>query len=73
MSRRKSIIEVAPPRFQELRESIILTGYLCPVCNGRGQFDEEIGREEYRTIACDYCQGTGRVRAEVLISWKPDV
>ena len=73
MSKHKNIIEVIPPQFETVRELITLNGYTCPVCNGQGGFTEQTGRDVYNTEQCDYCQGAGRVKAEVLISWKPDI
>lgn len=73
MSERRNIIEVTPPAYEKVREFLTFSGYRCPVCSGRGKFTEEIGRDKYETTTCDYCQGVGAVRAEILINWKPDI
>lgn len=72
MSTQKRIIEVVPPRFQEVWEKLVLPGYCCPVCKGRGGSSEQVGFNEYKETKCDYCQGTGMVKAEIQINWKPD-
>lgn len=72
MSKQAHTIEVVPPRFQEIRENMAFRGYRCPKCNGRGGFSEKTGFNEHSTKECDYCEGTGKVKAEVQINWKPD-
>ena len=72
MSEYKQVVEIAPPRYQEVRERTVFGGYRCPVCDGRGGFSEQTGRDEYKTTPCDYCDGTGHVKAEVTIKWRPD-
>lgn len=72
MSTQKRIIEVVPPHFQEVWEKLVLPGYRCPVCGGQGGSSEQIGFNKYKETKCDYCQGTGKVKAEVQINWKPD-
>lgn len=72
MSKQAHTIKVAPPRFQEIREQMVFRNYRCPKCNGRGGFTHQTGFNEYTTKECDYCEGTGKVKAEVQINWKPD-
>ena len=72
MSECKHIIEITPPKYQEISERKIFRGYKCPVCGGRGGFSEQVGHDEYKTTTCDYCDGTGRVKAEVEIRWRAD-
>ena len=72
MSTSKHIIEITPPKYQEISERKIFSGYECPVCGGRGGFSEQVGHDEYKTTTCDYCDGTGRVKAELVIKWGAD-
>lgn len=72
MSELKSFLEVKPPLYEQIRENKTVGNITCPKCNGRCGFQEETGRNEYRNTTCDYCEGTGKVKAEILINWKPD-
>ena len=49
-----------------------LNGYRCPVCKGQGGISEQVGFNQFKETKCDYCQGTGKVKAEIQINWKPD-
>lgn len=72
MSTQKHIIEVTPPKYEQVHERMEFRNYTCPVCNGRGGFTEEVGHDHYQTKTCDYCEGTGKVKAEVTIKWRAD-
>lgn len=72
MSKQAHTIEVCPPRYQEIREQMVFRNYRCPKCNGRRGFTEQTGFNEHTTKECDYREGTGKVKAEVQINWKPD-
>lgn len=72
MSKQAHTIEVTPPRYQQIREKMAFRGYRCPVCNGQGGRTEQTSFNEHTYKECDYCEGTGKVRAEVQILWKPD-
>lgn len=72
MSTQKYIIEIEPPTYQQVRETMEFRNYRCPVCNGRGGFTEQVGHDESKTIPCDYCDGTGNVKAVVEIKWRAD-
>ena len=53
MSTQKYIIEIEPPTYQQVRETMEFRNYRCPVCNGRGGFTEQVGHDESKTIPCD--------------------
>ncbi|WP_099465906.1 zinc finger-like domain-containing protein [Parabacteroides provencensis] len=72
MSIKQNSILVIPPEYQEVWEKISFTGYRCPVCNGQKSFSEQVGYNQYEEKACDYCKGTGKVKAEITINWVPD-
>ena len=72
MSKQQHIISVTAPDYQTIRENMTLRNFTCPVCNGKGSFSEQTGRDEWETTVCDYCDGTGKVKAVVEIDWKPD-
>lgn len=74
MSAQKHVIEVSPPEYQQVRERYEFHNYKCPVCNGQGHFlPEQVGHDEWRTPVCDYCEGTGKVKAKVKIEWSADL
>lgn len=72
MSKQQHIINVTPPDYQRIREKMTFRNYVCPVCNGQGSFSEQTGHNEWKTELCDYCDGTGKVKADVEIKWRPD-
>ncbi|WP_143813418.1 hypothetical protein [Parabacteroides provencensis] len=73
MSKQHHIINVTPPEYQQVHESMTFGNYTCPVCNGRGSFiPEQVAHNHWQSKTCDYCDGTGKVKADVQISWKPD-
>lgn len=72
MSTQKYIIEIEPPTYQQVRETMEFRNYRCPVCNGQGGFTEEVSHDHYQTKNCDYCEGTGKVKAEVTVNWRAD-
>lgn len=72
MSTQKRIIEVIPPPYQKVWEEMVLNGFSCPVCHGQRGRQEQVGFNEYKETECDYCQGAGKVKAEIRINWKPD-
>lgn len=72
MSTQKRIIEVIPPLYQKVWEKMTLNDYRCPLCGGQGGRSEQIGFNKYEETKCDYCDGTGKVKAEIQIDWKPD-
>ena len=73
MSNQKHVIEILPPEQQQVWEKYEFVNYKCPACNGRGHFmTEQVGYDEFVSPECDYCEGTGRVKASVEINWSPD-
>lgn len=72
MSEQKHIIEIVPPAYEQVREQMHFLNFRCPVCHGQGSHTEQIGHDDYKTEPCDYCDGTGKVRAEVTVIWKAD-
>lgn len=72
MSSQKGIIEVFPPNISISQESYNLCNFECPTCRGKGYHEEQINREEYKQIACSRCDGTGRMKAEIVVAWEPD-
>lgn len=71
MSTQKHIIEIAPLEYRTEHERITFRNFTCPLCNGRGGYTVYEGRDR-NVEPCDLCDGTGKLRAEVLIHWKPD-
>ncbi|MDD4116494.1 MAG: hypothetical protein PHG27_13070 [Massilibacteroides sp.] len=73
MSNQKHVIEIVPPEYQQIREEYEFVNYQCPVCNGQGHFLPcQVGHDEWETTECDYCGGSGRVKAKIEIKWSPD-
>ena len=72
MSEQKHIIEIIPPKYEQVHEHFEFRNYLCPVCHGQGGFREQTGHDSYRNTTCDYCDGTGRVKANIQIKWEAD-
>lgn len=73
MSKQNHVIEITPPEYQKVWEKYEYVNYRCPVCNGQGNFlPNQIGHDKWETKECDYCGGTGRVKANVEIKWSPD-
>lgn len=72
MSIQKHIIEVTPPKYEQVHERMEFRNYRCPVCNGEGASIEPDGHNHTKRIPCNYCDGTGKVRAEVTIKWRAD-
>jgi hypothetical protein len=72
MSRLKAIVEVTPERHEQVCYKETVSGFRCPVCNGNEGFSHQIGHEEWEWEPCDYCDATGKVKAEVSVEWGPD-
>ncbi len=72
MSTQKQLVEITPPDYQQVHETMIFRGYQCPVCNGQGAFIHYYAHDDYETTPCDYCDATGKLKAEVRITWNSD-
>lgn len=73
MSRAIQSVEVSPPDHVSVtKEKTVLTGFVCPNCNGCREFNEQTGHDTVKTKQCSYCAGTGKVKATVGIVWSPD-
>jgi len=71
MSNTSQSIMISPPDFNYMDEKFTVMNVQCPSCNGRGyQFTTEHG--ERNTIACERCDSTGKLKADIEIKWKPD-
>ncbi len=71
MSGIKRILEITP-ELQMRKEQHTIKGFICPVCRGKKQFHEEIGRDKIESTDCQFCQGTGHLKCEMQLIWKPD-
>jgi DnaJ-class molecular chaperone len=71
MSKNKQIIEVTPPEYGNCKEGVVLSGFDCPRCSGRGWVPDYGIKETVRT-GCERCGGMGRLRANVSIEWEED-
>lgn len=69
MSEFKKIIELSPRRMDEYLE---VNNFICPECNGRGEFTNEVGKDKYESIPCSTCLGSGRLKARVVVYWSPE-
>ena len=70
MSRIKHHIALCPWRSSDsIPQHLVQGGFDCPTCCGRGNFYNEF---EETTFPCKRCHGTGKLRAEIIINWKPD-
>ena len=72
MSKKKQMIELEPPSYHDqTEEKMLLTGFMCPQCNGRGWVMEYDVREDTK-IDCPRCRGSGRLAAKVMIVWEKE-
>ena len=69
MSKKKQIIELEPPSYNQMEESVLLTGFECPLCNGRGWVND-YGIRETTQIDCERCSGSGRLQVMVRAVWE---
>jgi DNA-directed RNA polymerase subunit RPC12/RpoP len=73
MSRKKVIIEVWPPDYENYEEKSVAGGFTCPRCAGRGWLADYSDVKDYRQVECSRCAGTGLLRARVAIAWEADI
>jgi hypothetical protein len=71
MSTQKQTIEIAPPEWDGMEETYHVYNHNCPSCNGRGSHIIYEGKESTNK-ACQRCDGTGKLRAQIKILWSPD-
>lgn len=76
MSNIKNFIEISPFRLlnhHNLEEQMILRGFSCPQCCGRGQtIGRQISQDECEINTCKTCDGKGALQAVVTINWMGD-
>jgi len=71
MSKTRQILDLSSPTIKTRHERIIGFVQQCNYCCGNGWF---WGLDEYHeTIKapCPICEGTGKVRPEITVEWKP--
>lgn len=73
MSKIKRIIEVYPDNPRVRNETLVLDDFVCPECRGRGDFINEVSRDRFESVKCNFCEGSGRVKSTISISWQPDI
>lgn len=73
MSVKKHILEINPSKYLFKKEEFVIRDFACPKCHGSGEFVDIIMRNDIRTNICDFCGGSGSVKADVTVSWKPDI
>lgn len=73
MSKEQRMIEIAPGKMSpgsRMTETMESRGHQCPYCQGNGyHWQEDTWQERYKK-PCTVCEGSGRLDAEVMISWK---
>ena len=65
------MLVISPERKIKL-EQFVVKDFKCPVCNGRKQFHNEVGRDKIESTDCTFCQGIGSLLCEVQLTWKPN-
>ncbi len=69
MSGIKKMIQLGAPG-TSTQERFEAGGFQCPQCKGRGY---HWGNErDPKREACPRCKGSGRLKAEIVITWKPE-
>ena len=70
MSKKKQIIELEPPGYDDMTEISQFADFACPKCNGSGKLrDWDARRDEKAYYECPRCGGSGRLQAKVQIVW----
>lgn len=71
MSKTKQILEISSPTMKTIRERLTGLVQQCNYCCGNGWF---WGMDEYGEPVkdpCPLCGGSGQMRPEIVIEWKP--
>ena len=71
MSVKKKIIEISPPDYCFDEETLEFSDFVCNKCNGRKVFVTIKGHNKFESKQCPYCDGTGKIKAVINITWKP--
>ena len=69
MSASRLMIDITPPVYQQKVETLYVHDFQCPVCLGKGSVIPYM--HEDRPEICDYCNGSGKVKARVTVEWEP--
>jgi len=70
MSKKVDMITISPERDCR-EEGFRITGYECPNCHGMGHVQNGLDFEN-PYIECGFCNGSGKVTAEVSIFWRSE-
>lgn len=71
MSSLRHTIDIIPDKYN-VKETGVVDDFICPRCDGRGIFSEQVGRDEYVDTPCCMCGGAKKVKAVIVIQWEPD-
>ena len=72
MSELKYTLDIKPTRHGTRIETNYVRNIPCPRCNAQGGFVDKTGRNEYAFAPCDFCDGTGKVKATITVEWNAD-
>ncbi|MDR1504452.1 MAG: hypothetical protein LBT43_18545 [Prevotella sp.] len=72
MSELLNILVLAPPKVNCGKETKEVSGFICPVCNGKKEFIYQKGHDEWGSEKCTYCNGAGKIKVSVVMHWSPD-
>lgn len=73
MSELNHIINIYPNRFMPKKEHFIIENIKCPFCNGNKVYIHQCSKDEYIEEKCSFCEGEGKIKAKIDVSWFPDV
>lgn len=74
MSRKEQTLTLYPLDHDNSMELSEFNNFACPACSGRGwMHDWDAKRDDPHKQKCERCNGSGRLRASVIIKWMPDV
>lgn len=72
MSNIQKTLIIEPGVYTPHSEGMEVKGFVCPKCNGRKYTSEQIGKDKYKDNPCEYCKGSGWMKAKIIIDWIPD-